>query len=133
MTRTTKRSARRAGFTLVEMLVVVTIIGILLSLTAAAALQLIGTQQATNTQDGVDAARRRSAAGVPRRGGQVPQGADPHLREADGQRLLQHRPADGAATIDRNRARVIWAKLRLKQTFPNNFDEAWNPSPMPRA
>ncbi len=50
MTRTTKRSARRAGFTMVEMLVVVTIIAILLSLTTAAVLQVIGNQQTVNTQ-----------------------------------------------------------------------------------
>ena len=32
---------------------------------------------------------------------------------------------------DPNRARVIWVKLRLKQTFPDTFNEALNPVPMP--
>jgi hypothetical protein len=32
---------------------------------------------------------------------------------------------------DRGRAQVIWTKLRLKQTFPNNFTEALNPAPLP--
>ena len=31
---------------------------------------------------------------------------------------------------DRLRAKVIWTKLRLKQAFPNNFNEALNPAPL---
>jgi prepilin-type N-terminal cleavage/methylation domain-containing protein len=123
MTRTTKRAARRAAFTLVEMLVVVTIVAILLSLTTAAALKLIGAQQQFNTQteltrlEGDLVRAYRSAADKFRKEPIPPSGP---LNSA-------YASVTNMAGGDRNLARVIWTKLRLKQTFPNNFAEALYP------
>ena len=52
MTRKQRNSSttREAGFSLVEMLVVMAIIAILVSLTAAAVFKVIGVQRANNTQ-----------------------------------------------------------------------------------
>ena len=130
MTRTTKRSARRAGFTLVEMLVVVIIVGILLSLVAAAALKLIGTQQQFNTQTELtrlegDLVRAYRATADKARKEPIPNQGSPMGN------VYYNYVLPTLANNDRNLARVIWTKLRSKQTFPNNFAEAWNPSPMP--
>ena len=69
------------------------------------------------------------AEGVPRGRGQVPHRADPAVKQPLGNvyYTIVLPMADG----DPNTARVIWVKLRLKQTFPNNFFEALNPAPMP--
>ena len=45
-----KRFARRAGFTLVELLTVVAIIAVLVSLVASATFQVIGVQQKRTTE-----------------------------------------------------------------------------------
>jgi prepilin-type N-terminal cleavage/methylation domain-containing protein len=122
MPRTTKRSARRAGFTMVEMLVVVTIIAILLSLTTAAVLRLIPAQQAINTKSSLtrfddDLVRAYRSAADKVRHEPIPTG---------GPMLAAYQNVYSVAGNDRGRAQVIWTKLRLRQTFPNNFAEAWN-------
>jgi prepilin-type N-terminal cleavage/methylation domain-containing protein len=127
MPRTTKRSARRAGFTMVEMLVVITIIAILISLTAAGALKLIGTQQTFNTKSSLtrfdtDLQRAyRSAADKFRKEGSP----------TSGPMLTAYNTVFQVAGNDQGRKQVIWTKLRLKQTFPNSFSEAWDPKPLP--
>jgi prepilin-type N-terminal cleavage/methylation domain-containing protein len=128
MTRTTKRSARRAGFTLVEMLVVVTIIGILLTLTTAAVLQTIATQQTTNTQSTLtrlqgDLVRAYRSASDKFRKEPIP--------TSGAMNNAYYNVVMPMANNDKDRARVIWTKLRLKQTFPNNFSEALSPTPLP--
>jgi prepilin-type N-terminal cleavage/methylation domain-containing protein len=131
MPRTTKRSARRAGFTMVEMLVVITIIAILISLTAAGALKLIGTQQTFNTKTELtrlDAELQRayrSAADKFRKEPIPTSGPMNAAYYTSGTGVLARAGGDPA------RAQVIWTKLRLKQTFPNSFAEAWNPTPLP--
>jgi prepilin-type N-terminal cleavage/methylation domain-containing protein len=126
MPRTTKRSARRAGFTMVEMLVVITIIAILISLTAAAVLKIIPAQQAINTKTELtrlqgDLVRAyRSAADKFRKEPLPPQPQGSAMWNA-------YQSVLGMANNNPDLARVIWVKLRLKQTFPNNFAEAWSP------
>jgi prepilin-type N-terminal cleavage/methylation domain-containing protein len=125
MPRTTKRSARRAGFTMVEMLVVITIIAILISLTAAAVIKLIPAQQALNTKTELtrlqgDLVRAYRSAADKFRKEPIPTG---------GAMLAAYNAVYNMAGQDRSRAQVIWTKLRLKQTFPNNFSEALNPAP----
>jgi prepilin-type N-terminal cleavage/methylation domain-containing protein len=128
MPRTTKRSARRAGFTMIEMLVVVTIIAILLSLTTAAVLKLIPAQQSFNTKTALtrfdsDLQRAYRAAADKFRHEPIPN---------QGSALYNaYQIVYSTAGNDHARAQVIWTKLRLKQTFPNNFSEALNPTPLP--
>ncbi len=137
MTRTTKRSARRAGFTLVEMLVVITIIAILLSLTTAAVLQMIGNQQAVNTKSelttlqGQLVTAYRTTADKVRKEPIPTKGAmfTAYYGPGGGPGNPAFPGILAMAGGDPNRARVIWTKLRLKQTFPNNFSEALNPAP----
>ena len=141
MPQTTKRSARRAGFTMVELLVVVTIIAILISLTAAAVIRMIPAQQSLNTKssltrfDGELQRAYRSAAdkfrteAIPTSGAMnlAYYGSPPYNANGFGAGVSAMQIANG----DRNLARVIWTKLRLKQTFPTNFAEANNPAPLP--
>ena len=87
---------RRPAFTLIEMLVVLAIIAVLASLTAAAVFRMIGSQQSTNTKAELSKLEGEFVEGVPRRGGQIsPRSRSPTTGQPDGQRLLQHGPADG--------------------------------------
>jgi prepilin-type N-terminal cleavage/methylation domain-containing protein len=135
MPRTTKRSARRAGFTMIEMLVVVTIIAILLSLTTAAVLKLIPAQQSFNTKTALtrfdsDLQRAYRAAADKFRHEPIPnQGSV--MGNVYYNNILPMTATAAQPNGDRARAQVIWTKLRLKQTLPNNFSEALNPAPLP--
>lgn len=129
MLQPSKRIVGRRGFTLVEMLVVVAIIGILVSLTAVAVFRLIGTQQSSNTKTELTRLETefqkeyRSAADKIRK--------EPIPTPGSVMGNVYYNTVLPMAGGDRLRAQVIWTKLRLKQTFPNNFNEALNPAPMP--
>lgn len=119
----------RAGFSLVEILVVLAIIAILGALAAAATMQVIGTQRSSNTEltlrklmKGLDDhwqaviqdAKSQGIQGIPdaiKFGGSNSHGL---LAMAGG---------------NEQRALVIWTKMRLKQQFPTNFVEAVCPTP----
>ena len=130
MPHSVKRAVRRrTAFTLIEMLVVLAIIAVLLSLTAAAVFRTIGRQQANNTKalltkvegeftkDYAAAADKYATEPIPNQGSL--------MGNAYYNTVL---PMAGG---ERGRAQVIWTKLRLKQTFPMTFAEALNPAPMP--
>src|SRR5262245_13281539 len=118
----------REAFSLIELMIVITIIGILLALSVGAVIRFIGTQQRANTISLV----RRLAGRL-----------DSQMRLVTQQAMQEPIGLTGpnAATIQSaimsmasvggvpspERARVIWVKLRLKQAFPNNFTEALNP------
>jgi prepilin-type N-terminal cleavage/methylation domain-containing protein len=134
MTQARKRAdRRRPGFTLIEMLVVVAIISVLVSLTAVAVFRLIGTQQTANTnselsklQDELNQRFRAFEDKVSKEA--IPSGGVYYS--------VVYNPQTGAGMAggDANaaqRAQVIWRKLRLKQVFPQTFNEALNPAPMP--
>ena len=124
-----RRTSRRRAFTLVEMLVVIAIIGILVSLAGVAVFRLIGTQQTSNTRSELTRLETefqkqyRAAADNYRK--------EPIPTPGSAMGNVYYNTVLPMAGNDRLRAQVIWTKLRLKQTFPNNFNEALNPAPMP--
>ncbi len=134
---------RRRGFTLVELLVVIAIISILVSLTAVTVFQLIGNQQGNNTKSELSRLEtelqkeyRAAADKFQKEPIPPPNPSDPNnIGNVYYTVIAPPPPAVGMATVngqvDQNVARVIWVKFRLKQTFPNNFYEALNPTPMP--
>src|SRR5262249_47702093 len=112
---------RRGAFTLVELLVVLSIIAILIALSAAATLRFLGVQPATDTRtqlQRLDSTLRTQWSAVADQARKEPIPAD-------------IRPAiEAIAGGDTERTRVIWVKLRLKQAFPTSFAEALNPAPL---
>ena len=126
------RSARRRpGFTLIELLVVIAIIGILILLTASAVFRLIGTQQGANTKSELSRLegelQKQYRAATDRFAGEPIPDTGPYVNAA----AVVKSMATVNGIYKRDLAQVIWVKLRLKQTFPNTFNEALNPYPMP--
>ena len=107
----TPKSNRAAGFTLVEILVVIAIIAILSALTAGAVFKVIGVQRANNTELTVKSASSSLEK-------QMAFVVNQAKNEVIPPSVL------GMAGNDPIRARVIWTKLRIKQEFPMNISEA---------
>ena len=128
MLKAPKRSARRVGFTLIEMLVVLAIISVLVSLTAVAAFRLIGTQQGNNTKS--ELSRLQSAFNKQYRSAVLRFSKEP-IPTSGAMNGVYYNTVLPNAGNDTHRAQVIWTKLRLKQNFPTSFAEALNPAPMP--
>lgn len=109
-------TARRGGFTLMELLVVITIIAALMALTASATMKFITSQQMSNTQSTLD----RVQSQLNRAWSKVKDQANKEPIPANVM-ALAGTDANAAA-----RARVIYVKLRMRQQFPMNFAEALN-------
>jgi prepilin-type N-terminal cleavage/methylation domain-containing protein len=106
----------RAAFTIIEMIVVMSIIATLIALLAAAAVRVMAGQQAAAT----DSTLEKVITELEKQWTVVIQQAN---KEA---------PPPAVITLaggDEHRARVIWIKLRLKQEFPTTYAEARNPAP----
>jgi prepilin-type N-terminal cleavage/methylation domain-containing protein len=104
----------RPGFTLTEMLVVLAILVVLASLSAAGIMRWLANQSQDTTETtmrGVYQVLNRQIKAV--------------LDKADKEDPPQS--VKNMAGGDMRRARVIWRKLRLKQEFPMSYYEAWYP------
>ncbi len=117
---TSRAACRRAGFTLIELMIVLAIIGVVVSLAASATMQVITRQKAANTELTIqkvnDALKTHWGAVIDQaRAERIP----------DNIYLMAGGPSDPDSV---RRARVIWIKLRLKQQFPMNFKEALTPN-----
>lgn len=107
--------SRRAGFTLIELLVVISIIAILAALTASAVFRVSGGQGVRRTESNI----AKIAAALDQQWQAV---LDQTRKETE---VLQPNISlFQNAGNDRERALVVWTKVRLKMEFPQTFAEA---------
>lgn len=122
---------RRAAFTLIELLVVLAIIVALMALTASAVIKYMGVQQSNNTQSTLDRVQGQltlawSKVKDAAYRETIPPSVDSWIRSN-----LAQMPGE-ASDVTTKRVRVIYVKLKLRQAFPMNFNEALNPFPLPQ-
>lgn len=130
-----RMNARRAAFTAIEVLIVVTVLAILATLVAGAVLRVVGSSEKTATESTltklasildvhwksvIDSARRDYDALPPA----VRQNL---LTLADNATASPTTPKPHPRRDDR--ARLLYLKFRLKQEFPTSFAAALNPAP----
>jgi prepilin-type N-terminal cleavage/methylation domain-containing protein len=112
---TSGRRPRRAGFTLMELLVVIALIAILMALALGGTFQVIETQRQSNTENAlraIDKVLQQQWMKV--------------IEEARGEQ-----PSHAVKVMagnDPRRAQVLWVQLRLIEAFPENFAEIQNPT-----
>jgi prepilin-type N-terminal cleavage/methylation domain-containing protein len=119
----TRRAA--AGFTLLELLIVMSIIALLAALVAGATVLYIGQQRESNTKTTIAKVYRELRSQW-----------DQVISDAKADILASKVPADvvslagpasdGGARAER--ANVIYIKLKLRQQFPMNYTEIMNPT-----
>src|SRR4051812_16207853 len=116
LTTRTRRAA--AGFTLIEILVVISIIAVLLALSGVAYQKAVENRRNASTDElgqrlqpaleaEYDAVVKQAAK--ERRDGKIPPGV---VAYCDG---------------DMDRAQAVWTAARIRQQFPENFTEAKSP------
>ena len=110
-----KERRPRPGFTLLELLVVVSIIAVILLLSGAAAIRLMGATATSATRTTLDRLGIRLNA-------QMAAVRDKPARDAIPPNILT------LAGNDQDRARVIYIKLKLKQAFPTSYYEVFYPA-----
>ncbi len=116
----TGRRTGRAAFTLIEMLVVIFIIGILVTLSTAAAVRFLGASYTSATRTTVQRANSRlqqQLAYV------LDQGRQETIPSA-----AYNLSKDGTGNQNNERARVIHLKFKMQQYFPTTFTEALSPA-----
>lgn len=104
------KQTRRRGFTLVELLVVITILAVLVSLVVAGAFQVVGTQRQNNTE-----ATMRTVMKV----------LNQHWEHVIAEAKKENMPSAFLALYPGNldTARKDWINLRLVEAFPKNGKE----------
>ncbi len=110
------RRGRRGAFTLVELMVVITIMIALAAITASAVLKFIGVQQTSNTQSTLDRVQSQLARAWSKVKDQAKNDPIPPAVMA----------LAGTDSNAARRAQVIYIKLKMRQQFPMNFAEALN-------
>jgi prepilin-type N-terminal cleavage/methylation domain-containing protein len=115
---------RRAAFTLIELLVVIAILLILMALTASAVVRIGGTAQLKGTKTevnflGNEVLQKQWNALADRL-------AKEPIPTAIHDSILNNLAGNDQAA--EKRVRIIYTKLRLKQTFPQSFYEILNPT-----
>jgi prepilin-type N-terminal cleavage/methylation domain-containing protein len=130
------RTAVRSGFTLIELLVVIAIIAALMALSAAAVIRFITVQQNNNTQtelNRIQGQLNKLSSAVKDDLVKHPDYWKREIVPGTSQTVEQYILANFAGTDAnaRNRAVVIYRKLKMRQAFPMNFTEATNPYPLP--
>jgi prepilin-type N-terminal cleavage/methylation domain-containing protein len=120
------QTAPRGGFTLIELMVVITIIAALLALTASATMKVLATSQANNTQTRLDAVQSQ----LSRAWSKVKDEAYKETIPPAIATWIQTNLAGSDANAS-GRTRVIYVKLKLRQAFPMNFNEALYPPTLP--
>jgi prepilin-type N-terminal cleavage/methylation domain-containing protein len=122
------RRTRRTGFTLIELLVVIAIIAALMALTASAVMKYMVVQQVNNTQttlNKVQSVLNRQWSAAKDQAWKEPIPASVQAYMTGSKTNLVGSDANVTA-----RMRVIYVKLRMRQMFPMNFNEAINPAPL---
>ncbi len=108
-------TSRRAAFTLIELLIVLSIIAVLVALTAGTVMQVLSGQNKVGTEREIRT---------------VNDALTQHIRAVLDQanELPIPNSVMAIAGNDPKRAKVIWRKLQLKRNFPTTYNEAANPA-----
>jgi prepilin-type N-terminal cleavage/methylation domain-containing protein len=115
---------RRSAFTLVELLVVIAILALLTALTVGAVMRVAGTAQSKASKTAVslvsDVLQKQWK-------GLVDRAKDEPIPTAIHDKIKTN--LAGSDVEAEKRVRVIYIKLKLKQTFPQTFSEILSPGP----
>lgn len=112
----------RSGFTLIELMVVITIMIALAALTSSAILKYIEVQQTSNTRAVLDKVQSQ----LGKVWSQVKDQAIKESINADTYQWIKTNLA-GADANEMGRIRTIFVKLKMRQAFPMDFNEALYP------